>query len=210
MTKLQYIDFIRNSLPMVDKTSKYHRLQVEAAINVAVNTVFYDMYEKNPKKFKKSMERYSLLYSPLSVNPALSGTTGRYESALLIDIVDLPKKAGGVLEIMPDTAVLTTTVFVPVSTLEGEQIYGSESSLPGNVIGFSFSGGRTIEYWDMSAAQAAQGVVVRLIQQFKSYSNTDNVLLPYGQNKAIIDLVREFMGAIPPKDLVNTNADVNG
>ena len=40
MTKIEYIDFIRNSLQMVDKTAKFHREQVAAAINNAVNTVF--------------------------------------------------------------------------------------------------------------------------------------------------------------------------
>ena len=61
MTKIEYIDFIRNSLSMVDKTSKFHREQVALAINFAVNTIYYDLYVQNPKAFKKSMERYTTL-----------------------------------------------------------------------------------------------------------------------------------------------------
>ena len=203
MTKLEYIDFIRNSLQQIDDTSRFHREQVSAALNLAVNTVFYEMYKDNPM----SLERYTTVVSSTPSNAVAPGSTlGRYVSTLTVDVVDLPKKAGGVIEIL--TGTTTTTKFVPVSTIEGEHLYGSESSLPGNVIGYSLSGARYIEFWDMSAAEAAAGVVLRVIQQFKSYSNTDNVKLPYGQDERIIELVRQYLGVIPPKDLINDNADI--
>ena len=216
MTRAQYIDFIRNSLQMVDQTNKYHREQVAAAINVAVNTVFYEMYEQQPKTFKKSMERYSTIITLTNVvNSGISKS--RYNATFTVDIVDLPKKGSGVLEIMKIAAIgaaitTTTTAFVPISTMEGEQFYGSEASLPGNIIGFSFSNGDptatgTLEFWNMDAATATAGVKARVIKQFRSYSSTDNVLLPYGQDARIIELVRQFLGDIPPKDLVNNNAD---
>ena len=210
MTKAEYIDFIRNSLPQVDKTSRYHHDQVAAAINVAVNTIFYDMYKQQPKSFKKSMERYTVW----AINtPAINAYSGRYTSTITVDVVDLPRKSSGILEILQGTLLglgpsdTTTTKFIPVSTMEGEQFYGSESSLPDNVIGFSFSGARAIEYWGMKAADATLGVYIRLIKQFKAYALTDNVILPYGRDQQIIELVRQFLGAIPPKDLVNDNAD---
>ena len=210
MTKAEYIDFIRNSLPQVDKTSRFHHDQVAAAINVAVNTIFYDMYKQQPKSFKKSMERYTVW----AINtPAINAYSGRYTSTITVDVVDLPRKSSGILEILQGTLLglgpsnTTTTKFIPVSTMEGEQFYGSESSLPDNVIGFSFSGARAIEYWGMKAADATLGVYIRLIKQFKAYALTDNVILPYGRDQQIIELVRQFLGAIPPKDLVNDNAD---
>jgi len=210
MTKAEYIDFIRNSLPQVDKTSRYQHQQVAAAINVAVNTIFYDMYKQQPKSFKKSMERYTVW----AINtPAINAYSGRYTSTITVDVVDLPRKSSGILEILQGTLLglgpsdTTTTKFIPVSTMEGEQFYGSESSLPDNVIGFSFSGARAIEYWGMKAADATLGVYIRLIKQFKAYALTDNVILPYGRDQQIIELVRQFLGAIPPKDLVNDNAD---
>jgi len=46
-----------------------------------------------------------------------------------------------------------------------------------------------------------------LIKQFKAYALTDNVILPYGRDQQIIELVRQFLGATPPKDLLNDNAD---
>ena len=210
MTKAEYIDFIRNSLPQVDKTSRFHHDQVAAAINVAVNTIFYDMYKQQPKSFKKSMERYTVW----AINtPAINAYSGRYTSTITVDVVDLPRKSSGILEILQGTLLglgpsdTTTTKFIPVSTMEGEQFYGSESSLPDNVIGFSFSGARAIEYWGMKAADATLGVYIRLIKQFKAYALTDNVILPYGRDQQIIELVRQFLGAIPPKDLLNDNAD---
>ena len=217
MTKAEYIDFIRNSLPQVDKTSKYHHEQVAAAINVAVNTIFYDMYKQQPKSFKKSMERYTSLTS-LSV--ILTGISKpRYNSAITVDVVDLPRKTGGIIEIVAKAGAgfpitTTTTRFVPVSTMEGEQFYGAECSLPDTIIGFSYSGvaagsaGQTnIEFWNMDAATAVGGVYARLIRQFMSYGLTENVILPYGRDQQIIELVRQFLGAIPPKDLLNDNAD---
>lgn len=208
MTKGEYIDFIRNSLQMVDKTAKFLRPQVEAAINNAVNTVFYELYKQSPKNITKSMERYS---SSISVTPVLALNATRYLVSLTVDVVDLPRKAGGILEIDALNASseisTTTTKFIPVSTMEGEQFYGSEASLPDNVIGFSYSGWRQIEFWNMDAATAALLVRARIIKQFRSYDSTDVVVLPFGQDDRIMQLVREYMGVIPPKDITNNNAD---
>jgi len=213
MTKIEYIDFIRNSLPMVDKTNKFHPEQVAAAINVAVNTVFYEMYEQQPKSFKKAMERYSTI-----VQVAVDSTTAphrKYTSTLTVDVVDLPSKSGGIFGIQLRNpggfSITTTTEFVPVGILEGEQFYGAESTLPSNVVGFSWDRQRSIEYWigaPISATWADDDLYVRVIKQFRSYASTDNVLLPYGQDTRIIELVREYLGVIPPKDLVNNNADI--
>jgi len=212
MTKKEYIDFIRNTLPAEDKTDKFHPANVDAAINFAVNTVFYEMYKQNPKVMAKSLERYSHALTSLTVTAALGAVYPRYTSTLEFDIIDLPRKAGSILEILQKTAageaLNTTTAYVPVSALEARQFYGSEASLPGNVIGFSWFAGRTIEYWGMDAANAALGVYARVIKQFKDYGLTDNIVLPYGQDERIIELVRQYLGAIPPKDLVNDNADL--
>ena len=215
MTKNEYIDFIRNSLPMEDKTDKFHPAQVEAAINLAVNTAFYEMYAKNPKVMAKSLERYStLIWSAIfnTVRPP------RYTASLTVDIVDLPRKTGGILEISDsgfdmggtDPILATTTKFLPLTTMEGEQLYGAEAVLASNEYGFSFAGGgsRVIEFWGSAAGFAAMfGVWIRAIKQFKSYSSTSQVLLPYGQDERIIELVRQYLGVIPPKDLINDNAD---
>jgi len=199
MTKNEYIDFVRNSLQMVDKTQKYHSQQVAAAINHAVNTVFWEMYGKNGNVMKKSLERYTTLVTNTT---AANATTTRYNSSLTVDVVDLPRKAGGIIGIIEDDT--TTTKYVPVGVLEGDQLYGSESSLPDAIIGFSFDGIRTIEYWNMTAAT---DVIIRVIKQFNSYTTTENVLLPFGQDERIIELVRKYLGDIPPKDLINNEAD---
>jgi hypothetical protein len=182
MTKAEYIDFIRNSLPQVDKTFRFHREQVAAAINEAVNTVFYEVYKKGSKTVRKSMERYTTVV--ISV-PSLDNTINRYTSTLTVDVVDLPRKTGGVLEVLT-AALVPPTKYIPVSTMEGEQFYGSEGSLPSNVTGFAFSGARVIEFWNLSLPEIdGDGVKIRLIKQFKSYTATDNVLLPYGQNTLV-------------------------
>ena len=103
----------------------------------------------------------------------------------------------------------TTTDYVPVTTMEGEQLYGSESSLPAEVTGFSWSGAREIEFWGMTSANALLGINIRFLKQFKSYGNTDNVVLPYGKEQQIIDKVREYLGVTPPKDTINDNSDIN-
>lgn len=212
MTKKEYIDFIRNSLPMEDETDKFHRAQVAAALNSAINTAFYEMYEKNPKNVLRSLERYTPELTELTVTAPVSKY---YISTLTFDVVDLPTVCGGIIEILSRATgvypnISTTTTFVPVSAIQGRQLYGSEASLPGNVIGYSWTRGRVIEYWGMDAATGAMGAVARIIKQFRSYSDTDNVVLPYGQDERIIELVRQFLGAIPPKDLINDNADTNG
>jgi hypothetical protein len=197
---------------MVDKTMKYHPEQVAAAIDIASATVFWELYEKNPKVMKKSLERYSTIITNSLVN---SVYPPRYVAALTVDIVDLPKKAGGVLEVFSNYSSQlgsTTTQFVPVSTIEGQQLYGSESSLPDNVIGFSYTGKRIVEFWGsattLAALTADGGVRIRAIQRFRSYGLTDTLQMPYGQDERIMELVRQYLGAIPPKDLVNDEADM--
>lgn len=215
MTQYEYIDFIRNSLSMVDKTAKFLRPQVEAALNFAINTVFYEVYLADPKKFRKSMERYTVRGSLAPILTGL-GVRGRYTAPIASDIVDLPRKTGGIIEIMQlnDDGIAgienTTTTYVPVTTMEGEQFYGSEASLPGNVVGFSWSGAKEVEFWGMSVAEAAKGVSARYIKQFNEYASTDDVILPYGQDNRIVELVREYLGVIPPKDTINDNVDPYG
>ena len=207
MTKAEYIDFVRNSLQMVDKTAKYHHEQVAAAINVAVNTVFYGLWNNANANLKKSFERYTTLTDVLI---EYNATTKYYLSTLSVDVVDLPRKTGGIFDII-DNGSSGYTKYVPLSPMEWAQLNGittsAEAKLPNNVVGFSFSGPRTIYFWgsDMTGSH-----YVKLIQQFRSYSNTDNVLLPYGQDEKIIELTRKYLGDIPPKDLINNNADVNG
>jgi len=201
MTKIEYIDFIRNSLQMVDKTQKFHVEQVAAAINNAVNTIFWEMYERNPKVMKKSLERYT---TAVSNTTEVDAVTGRYISSLSVDIVDLPRKAGGVIGIIIAADGEAVTAFVPTTVLEGDQLYGSEASLPDNIIAFAFEGAREIEYWNMAAAT---NVVIRLIKQFRSYASTDNFLVPFGQDERLMELVRQYLGVIPPKDLINNEAD---
>ena len=213
MTKIEYVYFIRNSLQMGDKTQRFHREQVKAALNLAINTVFYEMYAKNPKVMAKSLERYT---TEEYIVPAVGVGYTRYRKVVSYDIVDLPRKTGGVFGIQSHSAGVpgqrntTTTNFVPVSGMEGEQLYGSESYLPGNVIGFSWDGARTIEFWGSAVATILpNGVHVRYIKQFNGYADTDNVVLPYGQDERIIELVRQYLGVTPPKNLVNDNADTN-
>lgn len=211
MTKAEYIDFIRNSLPMVDQTNRFHENQIAVAINMAVNTVFWDMYEQNPRKMAKSMERYT---TTITLTPLNNVVRGRYAVVIDHDIVDLPRKTGGVISIRQwdglgvPSLTTTTTNYVPVTVMEGEQFYGSESSLTGVVVGFSWSKIRQLEFWGMSATEASNTIEVRFIKQFKGYSFADDVLLPYGQNERIIELVRQYLGLIPIKDIVNDNADI--
>ena len=211
MTKQEYTDFIRNSLPRVDQTNRYDRRQVAVAINVAVNTVFYELYMQNPKKMTKAMERYS---TTATIVPSDTTLRGRYVGTLTGDVVDLPRKTGGILSIRQwdggGIAEIETTVtnYVPVTVMEGEQFYGSEASLSGVVVGFSWSKLGQIEFWGMSAAEAAKGVEVRYLKQFKSYTDTESVILPFGQDERIIQLVREFMGLTPPVDTINDNSDI--
>lgn len=210
MTKKEYIDFIRNSLQMVDQTQKYHREQVAAAINLAVNTVFWELYQRKPRAMERSMERYT---TQVSGSVTVSEVTQRYITTLDLDVVDLPKVTGGIIEV--SSSVTNVQQYVPMSSMQGEQLYGAEGTLPGwmsvaptEIIGYSWDGAREIEYWDMDDLNAEWGVVIRLIKQFRSYSLTDNVLMPYGQDQRIIELTRQYLGAIPPKDLISDNADI--
>lgn len=214
MTKEEYIDFIRNSLPMVDQTSRFHEKQVEAAINLAVNTVFYELYESLPKNKKKAMEVYAITTS--IIIGAEDVFVGRYKSTLSVDVVDLPRKGSGVFDIGYRQALAGVshmkTLFVPLSPLEGDQLGRNaanrlEGALPGNVVGYAVTDPRRIEFYNFTEI-ANTDYYARLIKQFKSYSSTDNVKMPYGQDERIIDLVRQYLGLIPLKDIVNDNADI--
>jgi len=215
MTKIEYIDYIRNSLQMVDKTSKFHRAQVETAINSATNTVFYELFQKNPKSFRKAMERYAVT---VTADVTTTSALNRYGASLTVDVVDLPRATGGILEVDSKTTLVELsglyTQFVPMTTMQGEQMYNSESALfrkstTATPIGFSYSRTRQIEFWGMRAADVLLHgqVYVRLLKQFTSYANTDNVNMPYGQDERIMELVRQYLGVIPPKDLINNNRD---
>ena len=199
MTKIEYIDYMINSLQAADKTNKFHPKQVEAAINFATNTVFYDLYRKNPKSVMKSMERYAIHPTPFTVIYSLGVAKPRYTTNLDFDVVNLPTKGSGIIEILEvdasgDAIIDTTTKFIPVSVIEGRQFYGSESSLPDNIIGYTLTDNRTIEYWGMTQAIANLGVHARIIKQFRYHTDTTDIMLPYGQDEKIMELVGLYMG----------------
>lgn len=196
MTKKQYIDFIRNNLRKIDETAKYHSKQVEFAIEQVFNKIYYDTATQSPN----DLERYSELLT--SVSASENASTGRWESTLTKDFVDLPLKASGVLEVrQPSTSQLQ---FVPMTTMQMEQAYGLEATLGDAIVGFSAQNGK-VEFFNLD--EDVSDLVIRIVPKFSEFASTDEVYPPYGKDYDVTRMVLEVLSTIPPVDLVNDNAD---
>ena len=198
MKKGEYIDYVRNSLALLDKTNKYHRNQVAFAIEKAFNSAFYELYQTNPK----NLDRYG--YDITGATVVLDNSTNRYYTILSKKYVNLPGKSSGIITV--NFTNTNTTTFVPVSDMEIGQLSDLDATLPGNVIGFIPTQDR-LYFYNMDGFRATKTLRIKIVLPFTEYGDDDEVFSPFGTDMKALEAVRRSLAMIPPKDLLNNNTD---
>lgn len=202
MTKEFLRSELRNLLASIDKVGKYHNTFLDHVLETCINSVYYQVHEQNPK----ALGQYTKAYS---VSAALyEATTGRYGIAIPVVLVPMPDKRGGVRAIRSTLGL--ATYFTPIthqelSLMEDSQADDLTVTAPAVVYYTVFSG--TINFKNMTATIAAAPFFLDLLVAFTSLVDTDEVPLPYGKNTEIMKMALEMIGVVPPKDLLDNNAE---
>jgi hypothetical protein len=133
---------------------------------------------------------------------------GLYTSTLPVAIVPLPDKSSGVRRI--STIAQAGLSFYPIDSREIDLINSnSYVSTVTSKIGYVV-GQTAVDYYGMSAAVAAVGVRMDLLQVFSDYADTDEVLLPelvLEGGISFSDRVLKTLKQIPPVEQKDDNAD---
>jgi hypothetical protein len=207
MTKRDLISFYRNSLPAPDKTGKYHPQIISYAVRMAYEQLLYDMYLINPK----NLDEYVVTLNDLAV---VKGD--RDYITLDKSFIKLPGKGSGVRSVhtvfLPAAlSDIDDVYFFPMTLQEYEQAQNSDMWATGEAVGYAVGQGKIYLHnlpvdWDYLSGSVSADIV----QSFEEYADTDEVMMPHGQAERLTELVVQYLGKIPPKNLLNNNSDQNG
>ena len=205
MTKAEIISFVKNNLIKIDKTNKYHPAVIEKAITLAFNQGYNDVFDKDPRQLDNYTVTYGGAGTPVAIS--LNAHTSIYSSTIPVEYVPFKDKNSGVRNIA--TEVQSSTKFYPVSKKEFE-------ILPNTLIGemntndprvYYVVRNGSIEYYGLPAAVMLNGVRMDIVQPFDAYSDTDNIIIPFGKDVQLVGAVVEILRSIPAVDLKDDNAD---
>jgi hypothetical protein len=196
---------IRNSLPKIDKTNRWHDQYLNAAIEKALAQMYEDVWRMNPI----NLQRYTVGYgytTPIVVSNEAS--TGIKYSDLPVSIIPFQDKASGVRRI--STITQGRVAFFPMDFREMDLVAnGSYFATATSRIGYAVNQTR-VEYYNMSAAVQAIGVRMDLIIPFSKYDEDDEVKIPeiadMRTNETFVDRVMKILKIAPPVDLKDDNA----
>ena len=197
-TKQQLIDTFYWQLKKTHPKQDPHRLLVEQNMARAWNQILHDA-------FRKDLTFLDFYAKPfLSQTVSLDGTTNQYYTTLVSAIVQLPDKGEGIREIQSGdqnfaTPLSTGVKFVPISDRDMRYKRNTDVGLSeSGVIGYAV---RYDKIWfdeNMSAAQAAKNVHIKIVVPFDVLTATESVPVPSGKDTDLISLTTQFMfGTIP-------------
>jgi hypothetical protein len=200
MTKEFLRSELRNLLASIDKVGKYHNTFLDHVLETCINSVYYQVHAQNPKALGQYTWRYSQIITP--------GPHEGYLLVLPVELVPLPDKRGGARLIIDHTN--PNVFFVPITDQEYQLMKSSQAddltTTTPNVI-YYVTEISQLTFVNMTATIAAHTITVDLIPAFTSIADTVEVRLPYGKNIEIMKMALEMIGVVPPKDLLDNNAE---
>lgn len=206
MIKKEIRSYIKNLLPKLDKTGKYHPRFVDAAIERVLIEMYQELFAVNPLALQRFTKGYGYT-TALSV--LYEASTGIYYTTLPAKIIPFRDKASGVRRV--STPVSSGLSFFPIDKREVDLLgSGSYADTVTTKTGYVVTPTR-VEYYNISGAAITGGVKMDLIVPFSVYEDTDDVLIPETHIEAqevFANRVLSVLGVIQPVDLKDDNSDL--
>lgn len=207
MIKSEIRSLIKNLLPRIDRTSKYHENVIDRCVERILSEMYVELWSVNPRL----LDAFTRTYSNIAVATD-AGTTQDY-SVLSVKICHIPDKASGVRHIY--TLTQAGNLFHPMDAYEADYLYNSDSAVVTSKIGYKVVEQAStvyprIDYWNMDAVTRSAGVRMDLLIPFSAYADTDIVLIPEIKDRQGLDFserVLKLMSVIPPVDLMEQNRE---
>jgi len=203
MTKSQYISYIKNLLPKIDQTNKYHPNVIAMAVTAAQEQLFNELYRKGELL---EMSQYTSIHSV-----AKSSAETGWQQLLFSDIganpISLERKSGGVDRIVNEEQSSTIIYdFKPTTHQEYYRMDTDVHAYYNDVIWYIVEPSRILVE-DKTLLQFVTNFYVYMIPKFYDHSSTQEFNFPRGHGRLMTQYTLEALGVIRPKDLVSDNTD---
>ena len=199
-TKQNLIDTFYQQLKKTHPGHSPQRLLVEQNMARAWNQILYDTFRKD----LGYLDFYAKDYRDQTVS--LNTIVNQYYVSLPVAIVQLPDRNEGVREVQSgdqdySTPTSTGVKFVAMSDKDMRYKKNLDVGLSeSDVIGYAVRYDKILFDENMSVAQAAKKVHLKLVVPFDVYTSTESVPIPSGKDEQLYILTMQFMfGTIPPK-----------
>lgn len=207
MTKQEIRSLIKNLLPKLDKTNKYHDRVIDGAIEEVISEMYTDVFKRNPLELQRYT--YRLGYS-IPIEVLYEASTGIYYSNYPTgySIIPFPDKASGVRRI--STMIQGGLTFFPMDAREIDLVRsGSSVNTVNTKIGYVVLPTR-VEFYHITTSVLNDGCRMDVIIPFSNYGDTETVLIPEekdDQGNDFVNKVLAKLGIIQPVDAKDDNAD---
>ena len=203
MTKAELRSLIRNHLRKYDVD--VHPNVVDKTIDTVFLQVFNDLFKIDPGSLDNYTKRSALLTATLD--------TDVYYIDIPNPVFNMRDKAGGVRSVISGEDTVT---FYPSTKKECELARNSYTFTNLNTSGgecpyivkadrVEFDKRIVDSMADVSTMLLTTGVYLYLLQMFSSYSDSDEIPLPFGKGMDIEKFILVFLGNIQPPDLTDNN-----
>ena len=206
MKAIDLIELAQNvilSIPTLDDRGAHEEI-VRAALGRAYNQMLGDLTIKG----YKNLSPYTKLYKNVAIS--LDASIGAYYSELPVDISPLVDVKSGVRGISP--MIGTNVQFAPLDReklgIIGNLLVSQVSTKIGYTIGINSLGKITVDYFGMNTDNVISEVKMYLLIPFEAYGDQEEVHIPAGQDKILLDYVVKFLSGSPQKDLKNSASEM--
>jgi hypothetical protein len=213
MQKQEIRSLVRNTLPKIDKSNRWHDNYLNAAIEKVIAAMYHDIFETNPLALQRYTKGYGYT-TPIAIQT--ENSTGIKYCTLPESIIPFEDKFSGVRRI--STPIQGQFMFFPMDFREMDLVAnGGYFGVVNTKVGFAVNQTR-VEFYGLPAS--ITGVRMDLIIPFSKYAETDEVKIPeitmvigtsyQKKSETFIDRVMTYLGVASPVDLFDDNATESG
>jgi hypothetical protein len=209
MIKQEIRSLVRNSLPKIDKSNRFHDLYLGGVIEKAINSLYHDIFLTAPLSLLNYTKGYGYTI-PIVVST--ENATGIKYCNLPESIIPLERKGSGVIRI--STPLQGQFMFYPTDFREMDFL--ANGSFINNVstkAGYAVNQTR-VEFYNLPVSITT--VRMDLLIPFSKYAEDDEVKIPEitdvtGTNyrqvaQTFMDRVMAILGVVQPVDVKDDNA----
>jgi hypothetical protein len=192
-----------NMMKKLDTKAQFHPRFLDSVCEKVISEMLWEMYALDPH----SLQRFTVTCIS---DVSYEAVANLYYSILPVKIIPFPDKASGVRRV--NTLAQPSMRFYPADFREMDALRSSSYfKTVTNKILYAVNQERVL-YYGMTAAIAAEGVIMEVIQPFSQFADTDTVYIPEfrdGEGMSFDDRVKKKLMAIPPVDLSEDTDETN-
>jgi hypothetical protein len=203
MIKSEIRSMVFNMLKKLDTKAQFHPRFLDSVCEKVISEMLWELYALDPHY----LQRFTVTcISDVSYEAAAS----LYYTTLPVKIIPFPDKASGVRRV--NTLAQPSMRFYPADYREMDALRSSSyfKEVTDKIL-YIVTQERVV-YYGMTAAIAAEGVIMEVIQPFSQFADTATVYIPEfrdGEGMSFDDRVKKKLMTMPPVDLSEDTDETN-